>query len=67
MVPSEVIGKIYINEDLRPQIEEVKGRIIEEDDLSFANSNTHIEHDYLFKVIVVGDASVGKTSLLNRL
>ena len=30
-------------------------------------SGTHIEHDYLFKVIVVGDASVGKTTLLHRL
>ena len=66
-MPSEVIGKIYLNDDLRPQIEEVKGRIIEEDEMSFVASNTHIEHDYLFKVIVVGDASVGKTSLLNRL
>lgn len=65
MVPSEVIGKIYLNEDLRPQIEEVKGRIIDDDEI--VASSTHIEHDYLFKVIVVGDASVGKTSLLNRL
>ena len=36
--------------------------------MSNANSNNHNEdeYDYLFKVVLIGDAGVGKSNLLSR-
>ena len=66
LASTEIIGKLYLSDELKAHLNEMKAKVINEDEFSIA-SGTHIEHDYLFKVIVVGDASVGKTSLLHRL
>ena len=34
--------------------------------MSKSNSNTSRPHDYLFKIVLIGDSGVGKSNLLSR-
>ena len=54
-----------MNEILEAKIRELPGEII--DILDTTKERLTVMHDCLYKVIVVGDTAIGKTSLLWRL
>lgn len=66
---SQTAGKLLTDADIADMASEVRGKNLNEircDILPNKGNTSNIQHDHLFKLIVIGDSGVGKSCLMHR-